>query len=141
MVHHLAKAFSESGGSEIDAKQLRIRHVPHSDLGSRMLNVRLCRCMAHSLNLAARHFLKAFGPTPRRVLTKAKCSSAEKPAADVDQDDEIESDGEEEDGEADEDKIVDFQPGDLLGKAHAFVAQACLHFDGSCHGVSDNSHS
>ena len=109
-----------------------------------MLNVRLCRCMAHSLNLAAKHFLKAFGPTPRRVLTKAKCSSAEKPAADVDQDDEIESDGEEEeeeDGEADESKIVDFQPGDLVGKAHAFVAQACLHFDGSWYGVSDSSHS
>ena len=102
--------------------------------------------MAHSLNLAAKHFLKALAPTPPRALAKAKCSSAEKPAADIDQDDEIESDGEEEedeeeDGEADESKIVDFQPGDLLGKAHAFVAQACPHFDGSCHGVSDNSHS
>ena len=106
-----------------------------------MLNVRLCRCMAHSLNLAAKHFLEALAPTPPRALAKAKCSRAAKPAADVDQDDEIEIDGEEEDCEADESKIVDFQPGDLVGKAHAFVAQACLHFDGSCHGVSDSSHS
>ena len=110
-----------------------------------MLNVWLCRCMAHSLNLAAQHFLEALAPTPPRALAKAKRSRATKPADDVDQDDEIESGGEEEeeeeDGEADEDKIVDFQPGDLLGKAHAFVAQACLHFDGSWYGVSDSSHS
>ena len=108
-----------------------------------MLNVRLCRCMAHSLNLAAKHFLKAFAPTPPRALAKAKCSRAEKPADDVDQDDEIESDGEEEEEDCDSDKSepVDFQPGDLVGKAHAFVAQACPHFDGSCHGVSDSSHS
>jgi hypothetical protein len=110
-----------------------------------MLNVRLCRCMAHSLNLAAQHFLKALAPTPPRVLAKARCSRAAKPADDVDQDDEIENDDEEEkeeeDGEADETKLVDFQPGDLLGKAHAFVAQACLHFDGSCHVVSYSSHS
>ena len=104
--------------------------------------------MAHSLNLAARHFLKELAPTPPRALAKARCSRATKPADDVYQDDEIKSDGEEEeedddeeDGEADEDKIVDFQPGDLLGKAHAFVAQACPHFDGSCHGASDSSHS
>ena len=98
--------------------------------------------MAHSLNLAAKHFLKELAPTPPRALAKAKRSRATKPADDVDQDDEIESDGEEEeDGEADESKIVDFQPGDLLGKAHAFVAQACLHFDGSWYGVSDSSHS
>ena len=105
--------------------------------------MRLCRCMAHSLNLAAQHFLEALEPTPPRVLAKAKRSHAAKPADDVNQDDEIESDGEEGegDGEADESKIVDFQPGDLLGKAHAFVAQACPHFDGSCHGVSDSSHS
>jgi hypothetical protein len=113
-----------------------------------MLNVRLCRCMAHSLNLAAKHFLKKLAPPSSHVLTKARRSRAAKPADDVDQDDEIESDGEEKekegDGEADEGKIVDFQPGDLLGKAHAIVAQACLqclHFDGSCHGVSDSSHS
>jgi hypothetical protein len=101
--------------------------------------------MAHSLNLAAKHFLKKLAPTPPRVLAKARRSRAAKPADDVDQDDEIENDDddeeEEEDGEADETKLVDFQPGDLLGKAHAFVAQACLHFDGSCHGVSDSSHS
>ena len=96
--------------------------------------------MAHSLNLAAKHFLKELAPTPPRALAKAKRSRATKPADDVDQDDETESDGEE-DGEADEDKIVDFQPGDLLGKAHAFVAQACPHFNGSWYGVSDNSHS
>jgi len=107
-----------------------------------MINVWLCRCMAHSLNLAAKHFLKELAPTPPRALAKAKRSRATKPADDVDQDDETESDGEEEeDGEADESKIVDFQLGDLLGKAHAFVAQACPHFDGSCHGVSDSSHS
>jgi hypothetical protein len=103
--------------------------------------------MAHSLNLAAKHFLKKLAPPSSHVLTKARRSRAAKPADDVDQDDEIESDGEEKeegDGEADEGKIVDFQPGDLLGKAHAIVAQACLqclHFDGSCHGVSDSSHS
>ena len=98
--------------------------------------------MAHSLNLAAKCFLEALAPTPPRTLAKAKRSRTTKPAADVDQDDEIEGGREEEeDGEADESKIVDFQPGDLLGKARAFVSQARLHFDGSCHGVSDNNHS
>ena len=90
--------------------------------------------MAHSLNLAAKCFLEALAPTPPRTLAKAKRSRTTKPADDVNQDDEVESDGEEE-------EVVDFQPGDLLGKARAFVSQACLHFDGSCHGVSDSSHS
>jgi hypothetical protein len=104
-----------------------------------MLNVRLCRCMAHSLNLAAKHVLEAFALTPRHLVAKGKYSCAAE-TADVDQDDEIESD-EEEDGEVDEDKVVDFKPNDLLGKVHAFIIQACPHFDGSCHAVSDSSHS
>ena len=92
---------------------------------------RLCRCMAHSLNLAAKHVLEAFASTPPHILVKRKNSRTAKPA-DVDQDDE--------EGEFDENELVDFKPGDLLGKAHAFVTQACLPFDGSCHGVSDRSH-
>ena len=106
-------------------------------LDSRMLNVRLCRCMAHSLNLAAKHVLEAFAPTPRHLVAKRKHSCAAEPVDD--EEEEIESD-EEEDGEVDESELVDFQPGDLLGKAHAFVTQACPHFDGSCHVVSDSSH-
>ena len=84
--------------------------------------------MAHSLNLAAKHVLEAFAPTPRRVL--AEGNDAAKPAADVDQDEIDEEDGEidEEDSELDENELVDFQPGDLLGKVHAFVKQACPHF-------------
>jgi hypothetical protein len=92
---------------------------------------RLCRCMAHSLNLAAKHVLEAFAPTPPHILAKGRDSRAAKPA-DVDQGDE--------EGELDENELVDFQPGDLLGKTHAFVTQACLPFDDSCHGVSDRSH-
>jgi hypothetical protein len=93
--------------------------------------------MAHSLNLAAKHVLETFAPTPYRILAKGEYSRAAEPA-DVDQD-EIESD-EEEDDEGDENELVDFKPGDLLGKVHAFVTQACPHFDGSCHVVSDSSH-
>jgi hypothetical protein len=118
--------------------------------GSRMLNVRLCRCMAHSLNLAAKHVLEAFALTPHRVLAKGKHSCTAEPVDDdeeEEEEEEIESDEEEdgeseeeEDGEVDESELVDFQPGDILGKAHAFVTQACPHFDGSCHVVSDSSH-
>ena len=68
-----------------------------------------CRCMAHSLNLAAKHVLEAFAPTPRHVL--AEGNDAAKPAADVEQD-EID----EEDGELDENELVNFNPNDLLGK-------------------------
>jgi hypothetical protein len=86
-----------------------------------------CRCMAHSLNLAAKYVLEALASTPRHVLAKGKKDShAAKPAAaDVDQDD-IESDEEEE--EPNENEFVNFNPNDLLGKAHAFVTQACPHF-------------
>jgi hypothetical protein len=83
--------------------------------------------MAHSLNLAAKRVLEAFAPTPHRVSAKRMDSCTANPS-DVDRD-EIESDGEE-DGEVDENELVNFEPGDLLGKVHAFVTQACPHFDG-----------
>ena len=73
--------------------------------GSRMLNVRLCRCMAHSLNLAAKHVLEAFARTPHRVLAKGKHSCTAEPVDDdeEEEEEEIESD-EEEDGESDEEE-------------------------------------
>jgi hypothetical protein len=87
--------------------------------------------MSHSLNLAAKHVLKTFAPihpTPRSREKERDDARASNPAADVDQDDEMD---EEDEGELDESKLVDFQPGDLLGKALAFVTQACPHSDGS----------
>lgn len=142
-VRHLAEAFSGSGSSKLDAKQIRIRHVPRSDLlvGYIDAHLRLCRCMAHSLNLAAKRVLEAFAPTPHHVLAKRKGARAAKPA-DVDQD-EINGDEEqEENGELDENELVNFKSSDLLGKAHAFVTQACPHSKRLlCHVVSDSSHS
>jgi hypothetical protein len=82
--------------------------------------------MAHSLNVAAKHVLEALRPTPRRVLAKKNSRAAKSDNVDQDED-ESESDEEEDDG-SDEEDVVEFQPGDLLGKVHAFVTQACLHF-------------
>lgn len=80
-----------------------------------------CRCMAHSLNLAAKRVLEAFAPTPRHVLAKRNKDSRAAASTDVDQD---EADEE----ELNEREFVDFKPNDLLGKVHAFVTQACPHF-------------
>jgi hypothetical protein len=76
--------------------------------------------MAHSLNIAAKHVLEAFMPTPpHRILAEGKDSRAANPV-------EVDQDGiDEEESELDENETVDFQPGDILGKAHAFVNQAC----------------
>ena len=79
--------------------------------------------MAHSLNLAAKHVFEALALTPHRVLAEGEDSHAA--GVDVDQD-EVD-----EEGELDENELVDFQPSDLLGKARAFVTQACLPLDGS----------
>ena len=88
--------------------------------------------MAYSLNLAAKHVLEALVLTPHHVLAKGKRKdSRTAKAADVDQDETDEDEG------LDESKLIDFQPGNVLGKALAFVTQACLPFDGSCHVVSD----
>ena len=95
-----------------------------------------CRCMAHNLNLAAKHVLEAFASTPRNS-TRKRISRTAEPATDDEDDVDQDEPEDEEDGGLDSDKLVNFNPHDLLGKVHAFVTQACPHFDGSCHVVSD----
>jgi hypothetical protein len=95
----------------------------------------MTRCMEHTINLAACHFITAVSPTSTRKLLKkikAAFKHAEMDGGDIDLDaldarlhgldneggDEPEEDGNEESGQ-------EFGVGDTIGKALALVTQVC----------------
>jgi hypothetical protein len=95
----------------------------------------MTRCMEHTINLAACHFITAVSPTSTRKLLKkikAAFKHAEMDGEDIDLDaldarlhglenegrDEPEEDGDEESGQ-------EFGVGDTIGKALALVTQVC----------------
>ena len=76
-----------------------------------MLTVNL-RCGSHVIHLAAKHFLAAINPKPRRGR---QAMADHDDSTDTDMDSDAEHDASEED--------PSWEPGDLLGKALAFVTQ------------------
>ncbi|MGH7240295.1 MAG: hypothetical protein ACREHG_09585 [Candidatus Saccharimonadales bacterium] len=82
--------------------------------------------MAHSVNLAAKHFIEAVCPTPRHLLRKRAHATCIANEEDEEDEEDEEEDKDKDDDTEQADPIVTFEAGDTLGKLLAIINQVRL---------------